>query len=147
MKKEEVPYRNFPRSSSPSDVIEISDEDDDNDVQVVDSSNIDVVITDKRVGLKQQQPRVERTVQFAVEYYLGYYIFINSFPSSHQKHIFARDGLVNAAHSLNLLDVKQRLLTDISYADLLAPLVRDPLLIRLSLMMGTSSMGVSAPFD
>ncbi|KAJ6527829.1 hypothetical protein B0H19DRAFT_1385404 [Mycena capillaripes] len=122
--KTEVLNRKLPFSSSPSDVIIISgDESDDDEVQLVDSSNIEVVIFEHEVGLKKQHPRVEKTLQFAVEYFLGYYIFRCSFPSTEQKHVFAGDALLNAAHRLELLDVRQRLMTDNPYRNLLAPLL------------------------
>ncbi|KAJ7914166.1 hypothetical protein B0H13DRAFT_1873240 [Mycena leptocephala] len=122
--KIEVQDQKIPISSSPSDIIEISgDEDDGDEVQLVDSSNIEIVIFRHKVALKQQHPRVEKTTQFAVEYYLSYYLFKCSFPSSEQKSVYAGDALLNAAHTLKLFDVKQSLMTDSTYTDLLAPLL------------------------
>ncbi|KAJ7937678.1 hypothetical protein B0H13DRAFT_2302503 [Mycena leptocephala] len=90
--------------SSP-DLIIISDDDDD------------------PVTLKQQHHRVEKTAQLAVDFYLGYYLFKLSFPGTEEKNAFARDALFNAAYTLGLADIMEKIRTDTAYCDLLAPLL------------------------
>ncbi|KAJ6517026.1 hypothetical protein DFH09DRAFT_1099207 [Mycena vulgaris] len=113
VKKEDTRDRNVLRSSSP-EVIEI-DESSDDDVQVYNNNDIQLVITDRKIGLKQQHPRVEKTAQLGVDYYLGYYLWKKAFPSTEQKTNFAFDALVNAAHTLRFEDIKKRLMIDATY--------------------------------
>ncbi|KAJ7709097.1 hypothetical protein B0H14DRAFT_3172540 [Mycena olivaceomarginata] len=68
-------------------------------------------------------PRVERTVQLGIDFYLGYYLFKIAFPGTEQKNIFAKDALLNSAFTLRLLDVMERIKTDITYRNLLTPLL------------------------
>ncbi|KAJ7300953.1 hypothetical protein DFH08DRAFT_1090378 [Mycena albidolilacea] len=111
------------RQSSP-DIISISDSDDDG-IQVVDSSSIEIVFRpeDGKVTLKMQHSRVERTVQLGIDFYLGYYLFKIAFPGTEQKNIFAKDALSNSAFTLRLLDVMERIKTDTTYRNLLTPLL------------------------
>ncbi|KAJ7463203.1 hypothetical protein FB451DRAFT_1180302 [Mycena latifolia] len=102
--KQEARDPSPPRSSSP-EVIVIDDTDDSDDGD----SLINLVVTDRKVGLKQQHPRVEKTGQLAIDYYLGYYLWKHSFPSTDQKNKFSADALLNAAHSLGFEDVKKKL--------------------------------------
>ncbi|KAJ7882069.1 hypothetical protein B0H14DRAFT_3857638 [Mycena olivaceomarginata] len=110
------------RQSSP-DIISISDSDDDA-VQVVDSSSIEIVFRpeDGKVTLTMQHSRVERTVQLGIDFYLGYYLFKIAFPGTEQKNIFALDALLNSAFTLRLSDVMERIKTDTTYRNLLTPL-------------------------
>lgn len=102
----------------------ISDSDDDT-VQVVDSSSIQIVVReDGKIALKLQHPRVEKTVQLGVDFYLGYYLFKLAFPGTEQKNPFALDALLNSAFTLRLTDVMEKIRTDTAYCNLLAPLVR-----------------------
>ncbi|KAJ7180027.1 hypothetical protein C8R43DRAFT_1117371 [Mycena crocata] len=90
-----------------SEAIEISlDEDDKSD----DHSSIEIVWTDRKIGLKQQHSRVEKTLQLGIELYLGYYLLKNSFPTSKLRTAFGGDALLNAAHRLDYQDIVQRLL-------------------------------------
>ncbi|KAJ7933332.1 hypothetical protein B0H13DRAFT_2307015 [Mycena leptocephala] len=108
--------------SSP-DLIIISDDDDD-PVQIVNTSSIQIVIRDDgKVTLKQQHPRVEKTAQLAVDFYLGYYLFKLSFPGTEEKNAFARDALFNAAYTLGLADIMEKIRTETAYCDLLAPIL------------------------
>ncbi|KAJ7312315.1 hypothetical protein DFH08DRAFT_1044818 [Mycena albidolilacea] len=111
------------RQSSP-DIISISDSDDDG-IQVVDSSSIEIVFRpeDGKVTLKMQHSRVERTVQLGIDFYLGYYLFKITFPGTEQKNIFAKDALLNSAFKLRLFDVMERIKTDTTYRNLLTPLL------------------------
>ncbi|KAJ6471531.1 hypothetical protein C8R45DRAFT_936972 [Mycena sanguinolenta] len=106
-------------SASTSEPIEISDDDDEPPV-----SNINVVLVDGKVGLKAQVPSVERTVQFAIEYHLGYHLFKYAFPPSQQKTDFSRDALCNAAHTLHYENIQKRVEEDDQYCDLLATLLQ-----------------------
>ncbi|KAJ6453293.1 hypothetical protein C8R47DRAFT_1083453 [Mycena vitilis] len=54
------------------------------------------------------------------------YLFKHFFPSTEEKNIFTLDALVNAAHSLQVEDIKKRLLTDPDYVDSLAPVCKIP---------------------
>ncbi|KAJ6497171.1 hypothetical protein C8R47DRAFT_335343 [Mycena vitilis] len=97
-------------SGSSSEIINIDSDSDDDGVQVIEPSDIDVVVrTDGKVGLKQQRPRVEKTVQLAVDFFLSYYLFLAFFPTSEEKTVFTLDALVNAAHTHNFDDIKKRL--------------------------------------
>ncbi|KAF8172628.1 hypothetical protein K438DRAFT_1981476 [Mycena galopus ATCC 62051] len=105
------------------DLITISDDDDD-PVEIVNTSSIQIVVRDDgKVTLKQQHPRVEKTTQLAVDFYLGYYLFKISFPGTEEKNAFARDALFNAAYALNLADIMEKIQTDTAYCDRLAPLL------------------------
>ncbi|KAJ7433404.1 hypothetical protein FB451DRAFT_1380362 [Mycena latifolia] len=112
--KQEARDPSPPRSSSP-EVIVIDDTDDSDDGD----SLINLVVTDRKVGLKQQHPRVEKTGQLAIDYYLGYYLWKHSFPSTDQKNKFSADALLNAAHSLAFEDVKKKVSSNESYRTLL----------------------------
>ncbi|KAJ7480827.1 hypothetical protein FB451DRAFT_1556330 [Mycena latifolia] len=112
--KQEARDPSPPRSSSP-EVIVIDDTDDSDDGD----SLINLVVTDRKVGLKQQHPRVEKTGQLAIDYYLGYYLWKHSFPSTDQKNKFSADALLNAAHSLGFEDVKKKVSSNESYRTLL----------------------------
>ncbi|KAF8185607.1 hypothetical protein K438DRAFT_1836694 [Mycena galopus ATCC 62051] len=102
----------------------IDSDDDDDDVQVIEPSDIDVVVrSNGKVNLKQQRPRVEKTGQLAVDFFLGYYLFKHFFPSTEEKTNFSLDALVNAAHSHQFEDIKEKLLTDPGYVDLLSPVL------------------------
>ncbi|KAJ6520726.1 hypothetical protein B0H19DRAFT_1086627 [Mycena capillaripes] len=108
------------RSSSPS-IINVDDSDDsDSDVEVVSRDIAVVVRSDGKIKLKSQSPRVEKTAQLAVDFFLGYYIFKYAFPSTEEKRRFGLDALLNSAHTLLYEDIKQKLLTDSVYCDLLS---------------------------
>ncbi|KAJ6459243.1 hypothetical protein C8R45DRAFT_1221410 [Mycena sanguinolenta] len=87
-----------------SDIISISDSDDDT-VPVINASSIQIVFRpDGKVTLKSQHSRVERTVQLGIDFYLGYYLFKLAFPGTEQKNPFALDALLNSAYNLELPD-------------------------------------------
>ncbi|KAJ7690495.1 hypothetical protein B0H17DRAFT_1134305 [Mycena rosella] len=103
--------------------VDYDDQSSDDDVQIVEAPDISIVRIDGKVGLKSQHPRVEKTVILAIDYYLGYYLWINAFPSSEEKNKFARDAYLNAAVNLNHHDIKEKLLHEDEYVDSLAHLL------------------------
>ncbi|KAJ7648409.1 hypothetical protein B0H17DRAFT_1215675 [Mycena rosella] len=100
------------------EIIEIEESDDSDDIQIYDNADISLVVKDRKVGLKQQHPRVEKTMQVGIDYYLSYYLFKTAFPSTGEKNNFSADALVNGAHQLGFEDVKARLLRDEKYLEL-----------------------------
>ncbi|KAJ6468790.1 hypothetical protein C8R45DRAFT_1167428 [Mycena sanguinolenta] len=108
---------------SSSDIISISDSDDDT-VPVINASSIQIVFRpDGKVTLKSQHSRVERTVQLGIDFYLGYYLFKLAFPGTEQKNAFALDALLNSAYNLELLDVMEKIRADTMYRNFLTPLL------------------------
>ncbi|KAJ7810912.1 hypothetical protein B0H14DRAFT_3151027 [Mycena olivaceomarginata] len=103
------------RQSSP-DIINISDSDDDG-IQVVDSSSIEIVFRpeDGKVTLKMQHSRVERTVQLGIDFYLGYYLFKIAFPGTERSLKFRLYTPALGCHGKDQ--------TDITYRNLLTPLL------------------------
>ncbi|KAJ7222720.1 hypothetical protein C8J57DRAFT_1253669 [Mycena rebaudengoi] len=104
------------------DIIKIDD--DDEEPQAYDA-DICIIVTDRKVGLKNQNTHVAKVGQLGIDYYLGFYVFIHSFPDGIQKTAFSRDALLNAAHALNHADIIAMLSnpTNTDYIDLFSTLL------------------------
>ncbi|KAJ7284771.1 hypothetical protein C8J57DRAFT_1497658 [Mycena rebaudengoi] len=75
--------------------------------------------------LPSDNTHVAKVGQLRIDYYLGFYVFIHSFPDGIQKTAFSHDALLNAAHALNHADIIAALSnpTNTDYIDLFSTLL------------------------